>query len=366
MITTDAVVVGAGPAGCSYALNLAPNYRVLVIDRMPERMPKAGESLPPAANKLIKDMGLWDDFIRQGHLPHYGNQSRWGSDELKETDFLRDPDGHGWHINRQQFERWMQQKAKERGAECWSGVKLEEAVQLPSKNWRITVSKNNETLEIDTRLLIDAGGRQSSVARRLGANRIQTDSLICGWVIGKDDIVNPQGLSYIQSEENGWWYTAPLTAGKRIISFHTDNEQNDNTWLRSPQDFWQRLQQQTQLSRHISLTHFCTNPLELIHGTTAANSSYLQPCAGEGWLATGDAALGFDPLSSQGIFNALYTGLAAAENSYRYLSGACTDFNDYIHSIQSIKQAYQRHLEQWYGEEKRWADAPFWRKRLGE
>jgi len=31
---------------------------------------------------------------------------------------------------------------------------------------------------------------------------------------------------------------------------------------------------------------------------------------GEGWLAAGDAALSLDPLSSQGLFKALYTGLA--------------------------------------------------------
>jgi flavin-dependent dehydrogenase len=38
-----------------------------------------------------------------------------------------------------------------------------------------------------------------------------------------------------------------------------------------------------------------------------------EPCAGEGFLAAGDAALALDPLASQGLLNALFTGLAAAE-----------------------------------------------------
>lgn len=61
------------------------------------------------------------------------------------------------------------------------------------------------------------------------------------------------------------------------------------------------------------------NPV-LGHGYTAANPAVLSPPVyrGDTWLATGDAALCFDPISSQGLFNSIYTGLTAAEavNSY--------------------------------------------------
>src|SRR5438445_13201257 len=57
-------------------------------------------------------------------------------------------------------------------------------------------------------------------------------------------------------------------------------------------------------------------------GFSAAHSALLQPFAGPAWFAVGDAACSFDPLSSQGLLNALYTGLAAAEATDRNLSGA--------------------------------------------
>jgi hypothetical protein len=46
---------------------------------------------------------------------------------------------------------------------------------------------------------------------------------------------------------------------------------------------------------------------------TTAHSSVLEPCGSAGWLAAGDASMSFDPLSSQGLLHALFTGLAAAE-----------------------------------------------------
>ncbi|MGW2088752.1 LodA/GoxA family CTQ-dependent oxidase [Streptomyces sp. NPDC001880] len=43
-----------------------------------------------------------------------------------------------------------------------------------------------------------------------------------------------------------------------------------------------------------------------------AHSTHLDRVHGDGWIAAGDAAVAFDPLSSQGILTALYTGRAPA------------------------------------------------------
>src|SRR5262245_44885249 len=91
----DALVVGAGPAGATVALNLAPLCQVALVDRRARPGPRIGESLPPAARRLLTDMGLWDSFTAAGHYPCYGNRAGWGSAQPIETDFLRDPDGHG-------------------------------------------------------------------------------------------------------------------------------------------------------------------------------------------------------------------------------------------------------------------------------
>jgi flavin-dependent dehydrogenase len=91
----------------------------------------------------------------------------------------------------------------------------------------------------------------------------------------------------------------------------------------------------------------------------------LEPCAGPAWLAAGDAALSFDPLSSQGLLNALFTGLAAAETADGYLSGRNESVTEYVTVVDGIRDAYRGHLAAWYRSETRWPRAPFWCRRHG-
>ena len=98
-------------------------------------------------------------------------------------------------------------------------------------------------------------------------------------------------------------------------------------------------------------------------GFTAAHSATLEPCAGDGFLAAGDAALAFDPLSSQGLLNALFTGLAAAEAADSHLRGDAEALPRYRETISGIAAAYRRHLSTFYAMEQRWPRAAFWERR---
>jgi flavin-dependent dehydrogenase len=88
----------------------------------------------------------------------------------------------------------------------------------------------------------------------------------------------------------------------------------------------------------------------------------VQP-VGAGWIAAGDAALAFDPLSSQGILTALYTGMRAAEAVVATHHGDRVALAHYAARIDAIAATYHQQLRQYYAIEQRWHDAPFWRKR---
>jgi flavin-dependent dehydrogenase len=97
-----------------------------------------------------------------------------------------------------------------------------------------------------------------------------------------------------------------------------------------------------------------------------ANSSRLADVVGPGWLAVGDAALAHDPLSSQGIASALLLGLAAADAIRDHLDGRPGALIPYQNLVQRLSDEYQRGLAYYYRQERRWPDAPFWARRLGE
>ena len=95
-------------------------------------------------------------------------------------------------------------------------------------------------------------------------------------------------------------------------------------------------------------------------GFCAASGGYLEPAAGPGWIAAGDAAQSYDPCV-QGLFNALYTGLAAAEAADRALLGDAGGLPGYAAELRDFRAAYGHHLVAWYGLERRWPHSPFWR-----
>src|SRR5260370_12826946 len=140
MMNVDVLGVGSGPAGAPAALNLAPTHDVLLIDfrqftDSASNVP-VGESLPPAARRLLTDMGLFESFLEQGHVPCYGNRSVWGGAHPIETDFLRDPDGHGWHLDRNRFDAWLRWAAVNRGATLHAPARLK-AIARQTGLWNV-------------------------------------------------------------------------------------------------------------------------------------------------------------------------------------------------------------------------------------
>jgi len=95
----------------------------------------------------------------------------------------------------------------------------------------------------------------------------------------------------------------------------------------------------------------------------AANSFRLAPLAGENWLAVGDAAAAYDPLSSQGIYKALEYGLRAGDAIGDHRAGRNTALQDYVEGIRREFDDYLLIRSKYYGRERRWPNSIFWQRR---
>ena len=194
----------------------------------------------------------------------------------------------------------------------------------------------------------------------LGARRRRHDKLVCVWLYGSDQNTLRDSRSYVEAAEHGWWYTASLPEQRRVLAFHTDSDLPVARALRSPGSLLEVAMNVTGLAAQLKSAGFVADA-EIAF--TAAHSATLEPVAGDRWCAAGDAAISFDPLSSQGLFNAMYTGLAAAEACDRRLSGDVAAFDEYIRGLRRIETAYFGHLDFWYGQETRWQESAFWHRR---
>ncbi len=318
---------------------------------------RIGESLPAAARRLLRDLGLWQDFQNQGHAPCYGARSLWGGPEPVSADSIRDPDGPGWHLDRNRFDVWLRQWASHRGAALVAPARASD-VCPSAEGWRLALIRHGRSISVATRFVVDAGGRAAPVARALGHRREAADRLVCRWCHGVAS--GDAGTTVTIAEPDGWWYTAPLPHGRRVLAFHTDADLAVAKDLDGTAKLLTRARGQADLAALLAAVNF--QPMTRA-GYCAAHSSRTARSAGPGWLAVGDAALACDPLSSQGLFNALYSGLMAARALRRALAGDVGALANYQRTIDRIADAYRAHLAAWYALELRWPDQPFWARR---
>jgi flavin-dependent dehydrogenase len=97
----------------------------------------------------------------------------------------------------------------------------------------------------------------------------------------------------------------------------------------------------------------------------AAQSQRLSQIGGRRWVAAGDAAMTFDPLSSQGIAKALRSGKLASFVAVDFLKRGKETHDRYIDLALAEFDEYERARRAYYREEKRWPAAAFWARRHG-
>ena len=94
-----------------------------------------------------------------------------------------------------------------------------------------------------------------------------------------------------------------------------------------------------------------------------AGSATTIPCIGKGWIAAGDAAASFDPLSSLGIGYAMLSGIQAARAVDHRLNGDEDLAAAYEGDVARHMAGYLAQRRELYRLEQRWPERPFWSRR---
>jgi flavin-dependent dehydrogenase len=216
----DVLVVGAGPAGCATAIRTAQaGLSTVLLDRTRSARTWAGESLPPGMGKLMGS--VFGDAIlsEHHHRPAYGTRSVWGSAELAETDFITNPLGHGWLLDRARFDADVKAAAVAAGV-TMAKVQRLGAVSRVSSAWQV---ETIERVPLTARFLVDATGRSAALLRQLRVGKVEGDRQVA-IVATFDDDGDAYCGTTVEAVAEGWWYTTPLPGARRVLAYLTDGD----------------------------------------------------------------------------------------------------------------------------------------------
>jgi flavin-dependent dehydrogenase len=318
--------------------------------------PKVGETLPPEIHNLLEPLDVWKRFLDDGHMRSPGTVGFWGSEKPFDNDLIFNPYGSGWHVDRGRFDRMLAAAAMDAGSRLFLRAAVRSCEQSSEGEWRVQTRIAGAPREVLCRALVVAAGRSGCGLSEIGP-RTHVDRLvgIVGFFAGAGD---GDTRTLVEACETGWWYCASLPQSRHVAAFMTDGDliptaiaQLENAWHEA-----------LRRSGHARARISGKVPIGALR-VVAADTYRRARLVGNRYVLAGDAAFTYDPLSSQGIYKAIASGVAAAEAIAASISGAQGSMLEYSRAADEAFVRYLRTRADHYRREARWPSSTFWRRR---
>jgi flavin-dependent dehydrogenase len=271
------------------------------------------------------------------------------------NDFLFGPYGKGWHIDRAQFNMLVAAAAQRAGTVFFNELRIGQCTS-DRLGWTIAASHKDSSCALRCRFLVDATGR--SPTGRFGfPKRTVFDRLIA--IAG---LSPPRAASWaseytlVEAVEQGWFYSALLPCGEYILAYMTDAD----LYAAGRQHSTSYLEEQFARAPYTRERIACfPQSVAFFSAVTAVRESLIR----DNWLAVGDAARSYDPLSGVGLLTAMSMASEAAPVIMRALDGDCAVAFDYERANGAAFDQYREARLSYYGLEARWPESEFWMRR---
>ena len=317
----DAIVIGAGPGGCATAAIAAKNgLQVLLLDRSPQTTFKVGESLMPESYWVFERMGALDR-MRRSSFPEKHSVQFYARNGRASTPFyfskLRDHEcSRTWQVLRSEFDQLLFASAADQGAECWRGVSVKEVLFDGERAVGVRVEGPGvEARDLQARVVVDASGQNSLIARRLGLEQIPyglDNAAVWSHFRGaqRDPGIDEGATLVLRTNDSeAWFWYIPLS--EDIVSVGvvgTVAHMVQNRRGKPHDTFWEEVEKCPEIKSRLRSAQQMRPTMVL------RDFSYRhERMAGDGWILVGDAYCFIDPLYSSGVLLALKGGEMAAD-----------------------------------------------------
>jgi geranylgeranyl reductase family protein len=312
----DVIILGAGPAGCAAAIGLhGSGLSVALLDKSVFPRDKiCGDAISPdVVNQLGKlPIDAKAPFLELEQKT-VCNAVRFISADYSYADITLYSEGISGYISpRLDFDAFMYEQATRSDAVAsFLGVSVEKII--PSENGIEVRLKDGRSLQSD--IILGADGAQSLVKRSLHGEKPDKDHYCAGLRMYYEGVTgfsedNAIELHFYKELLPGYFWVFPLADGKAnvgigmLTSFIQKNRINLKKELLEI------------IERHPNVADRFKNarPLEEPQGFPLPLGSKKRSISGNRYLLLGDAASLINPLSGEGIANAIRSGRVAAEH----------------------------------------------------
>lgn len=302
MAVFDVAIVGAGPAGASAAILCAQNgLSVVCFDAAVAKCDRSRiETLNARVLRQLSKMSV--AWPIEGAVACAGTITRWGAVTDASLPPIFSAYGSDWHVERNLLRVALLERASILGV-SFRRRRVATRLSRIGSCWQI-----DQDVDVDqASFLIMATGRQRgpSVTR---VERLVADRLVAH--IGTLQVAGSARIDrrlVIATTEHGWWY-ACATHSNRVQLVLVTNAAGWHAKTDAASAIESVIAQDPVLDQYIG------NSL-IDKFTTAADHSVRWPVTGQDWIAIGDAALAFDPLSGQGVLHALDSAETASQSA---------------------------------------------------
>ena len=310
----DVIILGAGPAGATAAMYLAKaNVSAVLVDKATfPRDKTCGDAQGRKAANIMKELNVYDGYEKLPGQKIYGITLSSPNGTLVHVDVeSRDKPAPGYVHKRKVFDNYLYACAK-RVAETKTMTVKDAIVEKNAVVGIVGVNERGEPEELRGRLILAADGALSVVAKKFKMDDNPPEHHISALrmyyknVTGLTDRIE---IHLVKSLIPGYFWIFPLPG----------NEANVGLGM-----IIKDMQQKKINLKQAVLDEIKVNPLfkerfkdativDDVKGWTLPIASHHRKCYGNGFLLLGDAAGLIDPLSGEGVGNAMISGKIAAQ-----------------------------------------------------
>jgi flavin-dependent dehydrogenase len=311
----DVVVVGGGPGGSSAAGFLAAGgLRVGLFER--EVFPRfhVGESLMPATMLLLDQLGVREKVEKAGFQTKFGAMFIHEAEDLEATFYFL-PNmpwpPYTFQVPRAEFDTILLDHARSLGVDVHQPVTVETA-DFDDDGVTVSVFGEGVRTKVRASMLVDASGRASFVANRIGERRripnLGKVAMFAHFKGAERFSGLEEGNIRIYIREDGWYWWIPLANDVTSVG-SVVHARTAKAWSGSHEALFEDM-----LRRSKHMPRMLARAERVTPVRTEANFAYENtPVVGDRFVAVGDAITFVDPIFSGGVYIALRTGQLASE-----------------------------------------------------